>query len=152
MVDRSTLKKGRKLKKGTDASRRGPRWRNALALCDTPAVLVAGTCLLAAGAAVSIASPTCWQEVDPVPTTCDRVLYGACPGTVITESACGDMQSADTGWGFTTYDHRTCTYQPQWWNEELQRCEDLGDPVTSEAIPCKGAQTPACPSSGGGPQ
>lgn len=62
------------------------------------------------------------------------------------------MDEVDVGFGFTTYDHRTCTYQPQQWNETEFRCDDIGEAVTSDPLACKGEQTPACPTSGGGPQ
>lgn len=135
---------------------RKPHWRMAIALCETPAVVVAATCLLSAGAAFSIATPTCYTDQNPIPSACDRAnLQGSCPGRPITDPPCGDVDEVSSGsTEFTTYDQRTCTYQPQKYDHYEGECVDDEEqgPVTTGAFSCKAEHGSSCPQGGGGPQ
>lgn len=106
----------------------------AMAVIETPALLVALTTILVIGAAVAIAGPVCFDDEDPIPTTCDRASPPSgdfCPPTILTNPVCGFVNPGTKGsTEFTTYDQRSCVYQPRFQWSPTSPCLDLGDPVT----------------------
>ncbi len=110
------------------------RLAHAMAVVDTPCAILALTTLLSAGTAIAIGGPQCFLDQVPIPNACDRMTLpgGECPPRIVTNPVCGFVNpSTDGSTEFTTYDQRSCVYQPQSKAGLFDPCIDSGSPVTT---------------------
>lgn len=129
------------------------RFSRAMILEHMPFCLIAMGAILLAGVAVSIAAPTCWVDQDPIPTTCDREMPPGttkCPNIPITDPPCGTVSEETNGFTeFTTYDQRTCIYQPRKRDAYGSECINDGGQVETAPMSCQATQGTTCTSGGG---